>query len=76
MFYKKGVLTNFAKFTEKHLCKKLFFIKHLWATASETALINPFATVSLCSRENKLAHNMLVMLWLAKEMFLAGFAGK
>ena len=26
-FCKKGVLRNFAKFTEKHLCQSLFFIK-------------------------------------------------
>ena len=25
MFYKKGVLRNFTKFTEKHLCQDLFF---------------------------------------------------
>ena len=25
VFYKKGVLRNFAKFTGKHLCLKLFF---------------------------------------------------
>ena len=24
MFYKKGVLKNFVKFTEKHLCQSLF----------------------------------------------------
>ena len=70
------MLTNFAKFTGKYLCKSLFFNKHLLATASETAPINPFATVSLCSRENILAHNMLVMLRLAKEMFPAGFVDK
>ena len=27
MFCKKGVLTNFAKFTGKHLCQSLFFKK-------------------------------------------------
>ena len=27
MFFKKGVLKNFAKFTGKHLCQSLFFIK-------------------------------------------------
>ena len=27
MFCKKGVLTNFAKFTGKHLCQSLFFNK-------------------------------------------------
>ena len=27
MFYKKGVLRNFAKFTGKHLCQSLFFNK-------------------------------------------------
>ena len=27
VFYKKGVLRNFAKFTEKHLCQSLFLIK-------------------------------------------------
>ena len=27
MFYKKGVLRNFAKFTGKHLCQGLFFNK-------------------------------------------------
>ena len=27
MFYKKGVRRNFTKFTEKHLCQSLFFIK-------------------------------------------------
>ena len=27
MFYKKGVLRNFAKFTGKHLCQRLFFNK-------------------------------------------------
>ena len=27
VFYKKGVLRNFAKFTEKHLCQGLFFNK-------------------------------------------------
>ena len=27
MFYKKGVLKNFAKFTGKHLCQSLFFMK-------------------------------------------------
>ena len=70
------MLTNFAKFTGKYLCKSLFFNKHLLATASETAPINPFATVSLCSRENILAHTMLVMLRLAKEMFPAGFVDK
>ena len=47
---KKGVLRNFTKFTEKHLCQSLFFNKvaaatllkkntffteHLWTTASE-----------------------------------------
>ena len=40
---RKGLLINFAKFTEKHLCQSLFLIKlqastffteHLWATAS------------------------------------------
>ena len=32
VFYKKGVLNNFAKFTGKHLCQSLFFIKlaDLW----------------------------------------------
>ena len=25
VYYKKGVLKNFAKFTEKHLCQSLFF---------------------------------------------------
>ena len=33
VFYKKGVLTNFAKFTGKHLCQSLFFYlikKRLW----------------------------------------------
>ena len=44
VFYKKIVLKNFAKFTEKHLCQSLFlkklqvsgvFTEHLWATASE-----------------------------------------
>ena len=40
---KKGVLRNFAKFTGKHLCQSLFFIKvaerlfteHVWATTSK-----------------------------------------
>ena len=27
VFYKKGVLRNFAKFTGKHLCQRLFFNK-------------------------------------------------
>ena len=27
VFYKKGVLRNFAKFTEKYLCQRLFFNK-------------------------------------------------
>ena len=27
VFYKKGVLKNFAKFTGKHLCESLFFNK-------------------------------------------------
>ena len=27
MFYKKGVLENFVKFTGKHLCQRLFLIK-------------------------------------------------
>ena len=27
MFYKKGVLRNFTKFTGKHLCQSLFFNK-------------------------------------------------
>ena len=27
VFYKKGVLRNFAKFTAKHLCQSLFFKK-------------------------------------------------
>ena len=27
MFFKKGALTNFTKFTEKHLCWSLFLIK-------------------------------------------------
>ena len=27
VFYEKGVLRNFAKFTEKYLCQSLFFIK-------------------------------------------------
>ena len=27
LFCKKGVLRNFAKFTEKHLCQSLFFNK-------------------------------------------------
>ena len=27
VFFKKGVLRNFAKFTEKHLCQSLFFNK-------------------------------------------------
>ena len=27
VFCKKGVLRNFAKFTEKHLCQRLFFNK-------------------------------------------------
>ena len=27
VFYKKGVLRNFAKFTGKHLCQSLFFNK-------------------------------------------------
>ena len=27
VFYKKGVLENFAKFTGKHLCQSLFFSK-------------------------------------------------
>ena len=27
VFYEKGVLRNFAKFTEKHLCQGLFFNK-------------------------------------------------
>ena len=27
VFCKKGALTNFAKFTEKHLCQSLFFNK-------------------------------------------------
>ena len=29
MFHKIGVLKNFAKFTEKHLCQCLFLIKFL-----------------------------------------------
>ena len=29
VFYKKGVLKNFAKFTGKHLCQSLFLIKLL-----------------------------------------------
>ena len=54
VFYKKGTLKNFAKFTGKHLCQSLFFnkvagllaelqntffIDHLWATASNTGVI-------------------------------------
>ena len=27
VFYKKGVLKNFAKFTRKHMCQSLFFNK-------------------------------------------------
>ena len=27
MFYKKGVIRNFAKFTGKHLCQRVFFNK-------------------------------------------------
>ena len=48
VLYEKGVLTNFSKFTRKHLCQSVFFFscefseickttfftKHLWATAS------------------------------------------
>ena len=34
VFYKKGVLRNFTKFTGKHLCQSLFFnkvaVEHLW----------------------------------------------
>ena len=29
LFYKKGVLRNFAKFTEKHLCQSLFLLKFI-----------------------------------------------
>ena len=44
VFFKKVVLTNFAKFTGKHLCQILFFfilaglakfLEHHWATASK-----------------------------------------
>ena len=31
VFYKKDVLRNFAKFTEKHLCQSLFFNKETLA---------------------------------------------
>ena len=41
VFYKKGILKNFAKFTGKHLCQSLFFnkasaffIEHPWTTTS------------------------------------------
>ena len=43
VFYKKGVLKSFAKFTGKHLCQTLFFKKvlteHFWTTASEYTLL-------------------------------------
>ena len=29
LFYKKGVLRNFARFTEKHLCQSLFLLKFI-----------------------------------------------
>ena len=40
MLCKKGVLRNFAKFTGKHLCQRLFFNKvaDLWTTASATRM--------------------------------------
>ena len=34
VFCKKGVLKNFAKFTEKHLCQSLFFNKNAGATCN------------------------------------------
>ena len=30
VFYKKSVLTNFSKFTGKHLCQSLFFKRHYY----------------------------------------------
>ena len=50
VFWKKGVLRNFAKFTGKHLCQSLFFnnvaglkntffTEHLWVTSSRAFFV-------------------------------------
>ena len=36
MFCKKGVITNFSKFTGKHLCRSLFFLIKLQALVLKT----------------------------------------
>ena len=44
VFFEKGVLTNFTKFTEKHLCQSLFFPKvaGLRLATSDVSMNNPF----------------------------------
>ena len=44
MFCKRGVLTNFAKFTGKHLCQSLFFNK----VAGRTLFLKNLAQVFSC----------------------------
>ena len=48
VFYKKGVLNNFEKFTGKHLCRSLFLIK----VASLTLLKKTPAQVVFCKFRN------------------------
>ena len=59
VFYKKGVLRNFAKLTGKHLCQGLFFIK-------VASLRQPLESVSSKTRPMTLEYCFILMslYWL------------
>ena len=57
VFFKKGVLRNFAKFTGKHLCQKLFFNKEsLFSFIKKETLAQVFSREFCEIYENNLFH--------------------
>ena len=51
VFYKKGIIKNFAKFTGKHLCQSLFFNK----VTGQEHLFYKTPTVAASRKRNSIA---------------------
>ena len=71
MFYKKGVLKNFAKFTGKHLCHSLYFNKVARPQAYKTALDDSFYIFKIREQFFSGSASGWLLLYIYKDMFWA-----
>ena len=66
VFYKKGVLIDFAKFTGKHLRQSLFLVKRLWRRCFPVNLAKNFKNIFFTEHFGASVHATAAILYPPK----------